>query len=675
MFKKRKKGSENTRPVMSTHHHYKIRCPHCLNEIPSNKVTFNLDGKIISQLESDLGITPAESRKGDNTKRNVEELLIIKQALELNTEVSKKYRITFAPEEVQLPMGYSDVKADQYPDIIKGSLFSKLVLEEQSEIMPWKEIYSCEKKVCPFCENNKALLKDSGKVPVYHITMIGPSTSGKTIMLVMQYLAASAALNRINMNTYNGIVNLQILDDEGIKNTDSIEKIANELTRNGVFPSSTETMLPPPHCIKVIYKQRTNALNDPVILYEPEPTKSAILIFQDIKGEKFTSTEQDERIKLTKICKNTDGVYLITDPCTLSACSNIINVNAAHTDMVVNDLFRLISYLSQNVEDVFNKVCACILSKTDLIYKYMDEINKNITSDYVLRKDNPSVDFESNFGYIDESCNWSAILDKIDVDTRNAIAALDTDGLWSGNVTVLFNTAHFFPVSSIGLGLQIIKVPYYMDQRPMIAVSNITNEPENAPSPEGGETFAPQENISDNSETFAPQESLSSEPPQKKFKNTGFVEYDDDDDDTKTYNGVNNPFHRDTAPRRPEPPKPERKIAYNKMMVDSNTADDFDGLPLEEKIQFGNNFNFGNINPYFHPRNIELPLLHMLMQFNIIPNLTSNEFREADAKLREDAFKNWLNKYGLHSLNINEPTSFEKFIQGLLDFFSKLFKK
>ena len=350
-----------------------------------------------------------------------------------------------------------------------------------------------------------------------------------------------------------------------------------------------------------------------------------------------------------------------------------------------------------------------------MLYYNSNVIDQKVShdNDYsLINNDVINFDHDVSFSFNGEDTNWSNILDKLSSDTKLTINRLDLNGAWSRALTMLGAQACFFPVSSIGKDLQVIIIPYYADAANPAQQSQPTQPSQSAqPVYNNSEYLAPMEaiNTSMNEEVFTPQKSIDvPTEPKEVLTERGLVKSTDRRNPNR--GGSGNIHNNTTIPQSAPPPQPapadstpQRQLRYKKCLVKTEIAQKFNELSFDEKIVYGkelldtmdSNINSQleyknwneNISPYFNPRNIELPLLFMLMKFNVIPNILEGDFVSAEQESRDKAFKTWIRNYGwrdattpkksTHTDPVPVPPKnwLDKLIDKIVDFFSSLFGK
>jgi len=268
---------------------------------------------------------------------------------------------------------------------------------------------SSDVRICPYCHNN--LPFEFGKHPVKYISVVGITSSGKTIYL-------SQLLKHLNIFfTRVGLTVVGVCDE-----IDSFLD-GHKISKNKPLPRGTVPDGLTPPMVANVKDNKTQQMYT--------------LVFYDIAGENCVIPRQMRRFG--PFIKNSDGIILIIDPGQFTG--NIIDIDSDGQEVYRPD--RVIAAMCDAFVAADNKngqssvPLAVTLSKGDTmknILGYSSNIFENIN--YALYENN-------SFPYND--------FIKTDIDVWHLVKELDSDraAILKNNLQQCFPNHSFFIVSSL----------------------------------------------------------------------------------------------------------------------------------------------------------------------------------------------------------------------------------
>ena len=300
--------------------------------------------------------------------------------------------------------------------------------------------------------------------------MIGSSTVGKTVMLVMQYLSSKNQLSdsRKNFRVHGGIItidsNTTHLEDGDI---DEIA-IASGKFHDDKIILGTTGVIPPPHCMVVNYV-KSNKNDEPT----SETMTRCVLCFRDVVGESFIADDNEHRAdfkQMSNFCRKSDGIFILADCTQLKKMYEISEGKLMRTDHPTNKIAERIRTEIFNKFGAVEKPAVSIVSKIDVLQsvtrdaKYSeifleDGHLKENNDDRRIDRHSAALAEGQDFAY-DSNKNWYESVFKVINDaTRDVLLCLDDYGTWSVAISTTFSNIAYFPVSSLGQEVDFVEVP------------------------------------------------------------------------------------------------------------------------------------------------------------------------------------------------------------------------
>lgn len=300
--------------------HYPIKCVYCFKEISNEEVRFKLGDRqltgIISAHRTDRGTSDTAGPAVPPPQREEPNFILLenKDVFFEETEMpdaavasqagtpSKSDLYTVSQLRELFPDGNVSPKNDPVavtPEFLgeRAAREKDLFTEVEYTDEDGNRMALCH-RYCPHCERRLPSL--SGKVPTYLVTVLGTSSSGKTV-----YLAALHQLLK------NGQKKMQLhrgqLNGDAAESDMLIAKLSKELYSHGILPATTLENVPDPVSFQLTFSLEMRAGN-------LAPQKSCILVLADMKGEDLTDDKADTLVMLHEKYRISDAFLFMVDP-------------------------------------------------------------------------------------------------------------------------------------------------------------------------------------------------------------------------------------------------------------------------------------------------------------------------------------------------------------------------
>lgn len=189
---------------------------------------------------------------------------------------------------------------------------------------------------CPYCK--KEIIPQAGKMPLYLVSLMGPSSAGKTVYLTILHMLLSGRNYRL---------------PEGYLSFDNIGEVGKEfrefefnIRRHNVLPSTTQENRKDPYLLHVVYQANPGTT---------EINKQCLLGLIDMRGEMLSDAHKDDLADFNvPQFKEADGFIMLVDPETLDGVYNRLPENTFGS--------RRIDQLYQTLDSMKEAIGACITS-------------------------------------------------------------------------------------------------------------------------------------------------------------------------------------------------------------------------------------------------------------------------------------------------------------------------
>lgn len=330
--------------------YYPIKCIYCMETIPMSERCVKLAPEEI-RSENPLADHPVElsddtismvSSRGESSRKIVykslrqlrEEGKVVKEEV-LNIDISREF--SEIPECNEDFVQYVEVKDLE----ING--------KSRSGVM--------RKWYCPVCHNE--IIPQAGKMPIYLISLMGPSSAGKTVYLTILHMLLSGR----TFDLPSGYISADKLGRTG----DEYQDFANGINNN-ILPGTTVEFRKDPYMLQVSYvlNRETN-----------ESCKRCLIGLIDMRGEMLQGGHnEDLEYNTVPQFKKADGFIMMVDPETLEGVYNKLPEqylgarDRNQLQQIVSAMKEVISsYITSNIGRI-DKPSIVALTKEDILYKY-----------------------------------------------------------------------------------------------------------------------------------------------------------------------------------------------------------------------------------------------------------------------------------------------------------------
>lgn len=389
-----------------------IKCPYCFCEFPHDKVCFKAQTIFTKQDVERMGddevwdLGKEVGAKGAAVNRAVMEKFIEKEDREYkrfwekypNSEPTweyKNYPVISSEDEDMLENGAG------YRMDAGGFVFSVTdCFGRESRI-----------RICPYCHNE--LPSSYGKYPVRIISVVGITSSGKTVYL------SHLMHNFGKIMSWVGIA--------ALKMGDSVDRFVSENTiaKDAFLPQGT-----PPE-----------QLTSPLFYRIKNGTETYTMVFYDIAGENCIKPEKME--KYGPFVRNADGIILLVDPEQFMQLRENVSHEVLEPVAVLSAMSS--AFLDADHEDGrSDKPLAVVISKSDILRKKA----KNLISDNGIFN---SIEYDKKKRF-----QYDKYRD-LNGELRNLLSHLREGGELIENLRSCFNTFGLFAVSVLDGGVELIE--------------------------------------------------------------------------------------------------------------------------------------------------------------------------------------------------------------------------
>ena len=351
--------------------HYPIKCIRCASVMSNEEVLFHT-GNVITSMVDQLKGTKAppkssfESRAAatkkslwdddeepaEKTKEKPQGLKEKMTLQELLAYAQSQQDGTFQPhyQHVDVTPDFLDEEGtEEDEDLLVGISF------QPQEGGPTARAWD---RYCPHCLMQ--LPKRSGQMPTYNVTLIGTSSSGKTVYL--------CALNRILSTAQAVLPYRSVLSCVcGNSASNAIVSATTDLFVKGVLPNTTQNLLNEPLVFELTYRVG-------------EYQKECLLALTDMRGEDMVQEGGANLMTRAQFLANADGFLFIVSPLNMNAVLARLPQEVGRAERqnptVHQQLTKQISdYLLTFFENgKIDKPCVTMLSKSDYLRKYFQNL-------------------------------------------------------------------------------------------------------------------------------------------------------------------------------------------------------------------------------------------------------------------------------------------------------------
>lgn len=333
--------------------HYPIKCIHCMREIMMDERMVKLDPEDIRA--ADIGLRSVNAEELDLSGIGIRKAdILYKSIAELSAE-GKISRVNTLP--VKVSREFLEKNPKEYErDFLQSIDVKDLEINGKPMSGTVRKFY------CPHCHNE--IIPLAGKMPMYLVSLMGPSSAGKTVYLTILHIL----LNGKQYNLPTGCLFFSSIGEMARE----FDRYKMNLIKNNQLPATTQELRKDPYLLKVSYRA------DP---FSATTDKQCLLGLIDMRGEMLQGGQNDQLTDFNvPQFREADGFIMMVDPETL---------DTVHTQLP-EELFggRTIEALSQTISSMRETIMDCItaelgkiqkpsvvsLVKQDILYKYHEQL-------------------------------------------------------------------------------------------------------------------------------------------------------------------------------------------------------------------------------------------------------------------------------------------------------------
>ena len=231
---------------------------------------------------------------------------------------------------------------------------------------------------CPHC--HQKLIGQAGKKPMYLISILGPTSAGKTVFLTILHLM----LNGRNYYLPKGYLHFEAVGST----VSEYHEYAQTLNSTGVLPGTTTGRKDP-------YLLEVNYVSDPD---SRRSDKSCVIGLTDMRGEMLGASKNDElmRTNLPQFVE-ADGFIMMIDPEILEGFykrmpEDHLNRDYNALSLALTDMCHTINDCITSVIGAIKKPNVIALTKMDLLRRYRDMIGLSLSDCVIAPRFSPVKD-------------------------------------------------------------------------------------------------------------------------------------------------------------------------------------------------------------------------------------------------------------------------------------------
>ncbi len=263
----------------------------------------------------------------------------------------------------------ADFKTSDTSDLLIGVSFQK---EKNGRV------FYAKRRFCPACHCELPQL--SGSMPTYNITLMGTSSSGKTVYLCALNWLLSQGQGSLPFGSSLSCVSAN-------KANNDLVARSSELFNNGVLPGTTQIVLTEPLTLQLTFR-----IGDKM--------KKCLLAMADMRGEDLVAQDGENLTARGEFFSSADAFMLLVSPVNMPYIKNIIP-NIDNDPMNVNVHQTLMSNINEYILPFFpngtiGAPCAIMMSKCDLLMNNVDTL-KIPKSNAVVAAELPAFKFTKTY--------------------------------------------------------------------------------------------------------------------------------------------------------------------------------------------------------------------------------------------------------------------------------------
>lgn len=286
--------------------YYPIKCIHCMRPLRMEERCVKLDQEEIKSFES--GFSKAaevnlndevEIKEDVSRSRRADKKIIYKSLAQLRKENvivnEETQNITISGEFQRIEECRKD--------------FVQSIDVKDLEVNGKKMSGRVRKFYCPYCHSE--IIPLAGKMPMYLVSLMGPSSAGKTVYLTILHMLLSGRIYQLPQ----GFLSFENLGAMGKE----FQSFALDIRRKNELPSTTQELRKDPYLLRVSYVADPN---------KRETNKQCLLGLIDMRGEMLQGDHNDDLLDFNvPQFKEANGFIMMVDPETLEGVYNRLPEN------------------------------------------------------------------------------------------------------------------------------------------------------------------------------------------------------------------------------------------------------------------------------------------------------------------------------------------------------------
>lgn len=409
--------------------YYPIKCIHCMRSLRMEERCVKLDPEEIKStvltdrtdnidLTDDVEITERNSKfRGKHTNKKI----VYKSLEQLRKEnvIEKEEILSISPS------GEFQDNEEYRKDFVQSIVVKDL------DINGVKMSGLVRKFYCPHCHNE--IIPLAGKMPMYLVSILGPSSAGKTVYLTILHMLLSGRVYPLPQG-YLTFENLGAMGRE-------FQNFALNIKRKNELPSTTQENRKDPYLMRVSYTAVANSV---------ETNKQCLLGLIDMRGEMLQGDHNDDLTDYNvPQFKEANGFIMMVDPETLEGVYNRLpeqyfgGRKIEQLDMTIGSMKEAIMECITAEMGRIDRPSVVALAKEDILLKNYAQLGIPLSQPVIA----------PNFRPIPNTHLGKTYYEPMDRSTRECIQYLS--GSFTKFLDDTFTKPYFVSLSALGNIVQI----------------------------------------------------------------------------------------------------------------------------------------------------------------------------------------------------------------------------
>lgn len=406
--------------------YYPIKCIHCMRSLTMEQRCVKLAPEEIKSFNSRFDKTLDVDINGDAPigQSNIQKT---KKAILYKSLAQLRKENVIAEENIlriETSGEFKNIEVCQQD-------FVQSIVVKDLDINGEKMSGTVRKFYCPYCHN--AIIPMAGKMPMYLVSLMGPSSAGKTVYLTILHMLLSGK----NYKLPQGILSFDNLGEMGKE----FQNFAFDIRRKNELPSTTQENRKDPYLIRVNY------MADPD---SGETNKQCLLGLIDMRGEMLSGDHNDDLADFNlPQFKEANGFIMLVDPETLEGVYNRLP-EQYFGGRKIEQLYRTIDSMKEAIMECItaemgkiNKPSVVALAKQDILLKNCGALAIELSEPAITPNFRPVLGTDLEETYY-EPMNRS---------TRRCIGKLS--GSFTTFLDSTFEKPYYISISALGSKVQI----------------------------------------------------------------------------------------------------------------------------------------------------------------------------------------------------------------------------